>query len=428
MNGIGRIVCFTALLMVALCAPPAAGAASEVRETEQSDRFGPEELNQLTASIALYPDALIAQILMASTYPLEVVEADRWLSRNPQLSGSELDTALQDQPWDPSVKALCHFPGILASMSDKLEQTRKLGDAFLEQEQEVMATIQALRRAALKQGTLKSGGEQTVTVEPTYVRIEAARPGVVYVPVYDPAAVYGSWWYPAYPPYVWYYPPGWYGTAVIGFGPPVFLGVGYLPWVWFDWGATRIRIDISRTVRFHRPLPAPREIGPVWRHDPRHRRGVAYRTWSTGERFGGRPPRVLQPLPERRGPAYRPAPAPPSVRRETPVQRPPDTRPGRGGQQQPGTGPAAPQRPPVVRDSPFSGIGEGGFERRAAERGGRSSRVIETPRPTPGTAVKTPEPAFSRGNRPPQPAPGGAPGSGRPQRPAPVRPEGGGRR
>ncbi|CAH2030249.1 DUF3300 domain-containing protein [Trichlorobacter ammonificans] len=417
MKMLGRILSGAALLMTALCALPAAGMADEVRETEQTVRFSTEELNQLVASIALYPDALVAQILMAATYPLEVVEAERWLGRNPQLSGQALDAALQEQPWDPSVKALCHFPGILASMSDKLDQTRTLGDAFLEQEQEVMATIQALRRTALQQGNLKSGSEQTVTVEPTYIRIEAARPGVVYVPVYDPAVVYGAWWYPAYPPYVWYYPSGVYGNLVIGFGPPVFLGVGYLSWVWFDWGAPRIRIDGSRTIRFHRPPPVPRETGPVWHHDPRHRKGVAYRTWQTGERFGARPPGIRPPLRELRAPQYRPPQASPA--------------PERLEKRPPAAAPALPQRPPTVRDSPFRGVGEGGFERRAAERGGSSSRGIEAPRRNrvPGnTAVKAPVPAPPRAGQVQQPAPGVSTGAGRSQRPASPRQEGGGRR
>ena len=115
----------------------------------------------MLAPIALYPDSLIAQILMASTYPLEMVEAERWLRQNKELKGDALDDALQEKTWDPSVQSLCHFPDVLFAMSDKLDQTRKLGDAFLSQEDDVMATIQELRRKAEEQGNLKTTKEQT---------------------------------------------------------------------------------------------------------------------------------------------------------------------------------------------------------------------------------------------------------------------------
>jgi hypothetical protein len=160
--------------------------AQDAGETEEAYRFKKEELTQMLAPIALYPDSLIAQILMASTYPLEVVEAERWLRQNKELKGNALDEALKEKTWDPSVKSLCHFPDVLFAMSNKLDQTRKLGDAFLGQEDEVMATIQDLRLKAQEQGNLKTTEEQKVIVEREIVRIEPAYPEVVYVPVYDP--------------------------------------------------------------------------------------------------------------------------------------------------------------------------------------------------------------------------------------------------
>ncbi len=160
-----------------------------------------EELNQILAPIALYPDDLIAQILMASTYPLEVVEAARWVKANPNLKGSQLTAALEKQNWDPSVKSLVNFPQVLTMMNDKLDWTQKMGDAFLAQQKDVMNTIQSLRAKAQAQGNLKTTKEQKVVVQDQVIVIQPADPQVVYVPTYNPTVVYGAWPYPAYPPY-----------------------------------------------------------------------------------------------------------------------------------------------------------------------------------------------------------------------------------
>src|SRR5512139_379 len=171
--------------------------------------FKQEELDQLLAPIALYPDDLLAQILMASTYPLEVVQADRWVKQNKSLKGDALKAALEKQTWDTSVKSLVPFPDVLAMMSDKLDWTQKLGDAFLEQEKDVMDTVQKLRRKANEAGNLKSSNELAVKKEADIIIIEPANPQVIYVPSYNPTVVYGAWPYPAYPPYpVYAYPPG----------------------------------------------------------------------------------------------------------------------------------------------------------------------------------------------------------------------------
>ncbi len=389
-----RVICIIILLVM-----PAGTMAQDEGDSNQAYKFSKEELTQMLAPIALYPDSLTAQILIASTYPLEVVEADRWRSKNLQLKGDELDTALQSKDWDPGIKSLCHFPDILKSMSDKLDQTRKLGDAFLAQEEEVMATIQELRNKARDQGNLNTTNEQKVVVEKEIIRIEPANPQVVYVPVYDPAYVYGPWWYPAYPPYYWYYPSGYYSGAYIGFGPSIFIGLNVFPWVWFDWSYHRVHIDINRTRSFHRYPVRRVDRGNVWRHNPQHRRGVAYRDQRTGERFGSRAPRVVtSPIsPERRGyPAGRvdqqnvrpsqgsqqrgvrqAAPQAPQVRQapEKGTSTPAIRREGASAPQIPsGTGDS--QRP-VVRDNPFRGVGEGNNERRASERGGISNRGNE---------------------------------------------------
>jgi hypothetical protein len=170
--------------------------------------FKTEEIEQLVAPIALYPDELVSQILMASTYPLEVVQADRWAKANKTLKGDALTKALEAQSWDPSVKSLVNFPQVLAMMSEKLDVTQKLGDAFLAQQKDVMDAIQRLRAKAQAQGNLKTTKEQTVIVEQpaaqtTVIKIEPANPQVVYVPTYNPTVVYGAWPYPAYPPYTY---------------------------------------------------------------------------------------------------------------------------------------------------------------------------------------------------------------------------------
>jgi hypothetical protein len=244
--------CFALMIIAMLTLPPGMPAQEtgqpeqetgqpeqETGQPEQSDKFTKEELAQLLAPIALYPDAVIAQMLMASTYPLEVVDAERWLRQNKELKGDALDNALKEKTWDPSVKSLCHYPDVLFAMSEKLDMTRKLGDAFLSQEDDVMATIQELRKKAEEQGNLKTTEEQKVIVEEDVIRIEPADPQVVYMPRYDPLCVYGPWWYPAYPPYYWYYPPG--PCGYVSYGPPIFIGFGWFSWSWFDWRHHHIR-------------------------------------------------------------------------------------------------------------------------------------------------------------------------------------------
>ena len=148
--------------------------------------FKPEELEQMLAPIALYPDSLLTQLLMASTYPLEVVQADRWAKQNKGMKGDALAKALEAQPWDPSVKSMVNFPDVLAMMSGKLDWTQKVGDAFLAQQQDVMGTIQKLRAKAQASGNLKTTKEQVVKTEQQVIIIEPASPQVIYVPTYNP--------------------------------------------------------------------------------------------------------------------------------------------------------------------------------------------------------------------------------------------------
>jgi hypothetical protein len=254
---------------------------------EQLQKFSNAELDQMLAPIALYPDSLLAQILMAATYPLEVVMADRWVKAHPNLRGDQLNTELDNQSWDPSVKALVPFPQVLVMMSEKLEWTEKLGDAFLDQQEEVMDTVQRLREKAQEAGNLKTTREQQVLVRERIIVIEPANPEVVYVPVYNPTIVYGPWWYPAYPPF-WYYPPG-YVVARVVFAFPFFYVVGPAwPFAWghWDWPHHRVYVNVNRTININRTYISHADIRTTtWHHDASHRRGVAYRSEPIRERY-----------------------------------------------------------------------------------------------------------------------------------------------
>jgi hypothetical protein len=352
------------IIILMLVIPPGI-MAQDSGQTEQPEKFKKEELAQMLAPIALYPDSLIAQILMASTYPLEVVEAERWLKQNKDLKGEELNKALQEKSWDASIQSLCHFPEVLYAMSEKLDQTRKLGDAFLSQQDDVMDTIQELRRKAQEQDNLKTTEQQKVIVEGAVISIEPANPEVVYVPIYNPLYVYGPWWYSAYPPYYWYYPPGVVITSgFISFGFGIFLGIGLSSWTWFDWHHHHIYWDIHKTRRFHRydrrRWDSDRH---VWRHEPIHRRGVAYRDRTINQRFGQPSSRIYRVSPEARGYPGRDFERRTWESPRSPIEKPKDLdRTERRIEREE-------VKRPSTRGNAFSGIGNWNSERRASERG-----------------------------------------------------------
>jgi hypothetical protein len=225
-NGLKQLLVWLLVVLVALPWP--------VRLAAQGTGtvFKPEEIEPLVAPIALYPDSLVSQSLMASTYPLEVVEAARWAKANKTLKGDALTAALEQHTWGPSVKSLVNFPQVLDMMNQKLDMTQRLGDAFLAQQKDVLDAIQRLRSKAQAQGTLKTTKEQTVIVEQpaaqtTVIKIEPTNPQVVYVPTYNPTVVYGAWPYPTYPPYA-YYPSGYVAaTAAFSFTAGVALGAAW---------------------------------------------------------------------------------------------------------------------------------------------------------------------------------------------------------
>ncbi len=272
--------------------PPPAQPPSA--ETAAPPPFTPEALEQIIAPIALYPDPLLAQVLMASTYPLEVVQAARWKKANPNVTGDKLEAAMQQQPWDPSVKSLTSVPQALEMMNEKLDWTQKLGDAFLAQQKDVMDAVQRLRAKAYAAGNLKTTAEQKIVVEaapapqtvviqqapPQIIQIQSPSPQVVYVPTYNPTVVYGPWPYPAYPPYYWY-PPGYVAAAsAISFG--VGVAVGAALWGNCNWNGGNVNINVNQYNNYNRTNIQ----NTNWQHNAANRKGVPYRDQATARQYG----------------------------------------------------------------------------------------------------------------------------------------------
>src|SRR6516162_6519769 len=237
-----------------------------------------EQLDQLLAPVALYPDALLAQMLMAATYPLDIVKARRWFQdpRHAALSGEQLAAALEAETWDPSIKALVIFPQILMMMDANLDWTEELGDAFMAQQADVMDAIQRLRQQAAAAGTLWSNAQQRVTEEGQGLVIEPANPGYIYPPLYNPALVYGPWPSPDYPP-LDIVPPD-YGVGLglpfgISFGAGVVVVKRIWPWCAFDWGQRRIRRNVQTSKALDHSIPGSQPA--IWQHDPMRRQGLA---------------------------------------------------------------------------------------------------------------------------------------------------------
>lgn len=237
----------------------------------------PAQLDALLAPIALYPDPLLAQILMAATYPTEVAEAASWrlAPQNAALAGDQLAAASAQLPWDPSVKSLLQFPQVLQMMAANPQWVQQLGEAFVAQQADVAASVQRLRQLALQAGTLVSTPQQTVSVAGDIITIEPAAPQTVYMPIYNPAAVYGVWPYPGEPPDEFPPPPGYVWGLGIGFG----LGYAVIGplWGWgeWDWRRHEIRIDRDRYDRI--AGDHGRAVGDTWRHDWGHTANLAPR-------------------------------------------------------------------------------------------------------------------------------------------------------
>ena len=242
----------------------------------------PEALEKLVAPIALYPDPLVAQVLPASTNPLEIFEAADSVANGARPSA---ETASK---WDPSIQALLSYPTVLKMMRDKIQWTQDLGHAFASDQAAVLAAIQTVRHKASAAGNLKSTSQQSVTTKGTTIVIEPAQPDVIYVPAYDPAVVYGPWPYPYYPPYYWqpypYYYPGWYPG---GFAAGVFWGaaIGSILWGGCNWGGGDININVDRFNRVNHRNQIDRGQNR-FQHNAANRKGVPYRDQASRDRYG----------------------------------------------------------------------------------------------------------------------------------------------
>ena len=297
---IRRLLCAT-LCAAALAASASPAAAQNVypppanQPQAQAGALRPADLDQLVSPIALYPDTLLAQVLAASTYPLDVVQAHRWIAQpdNASLSGAAMQQAVAGQGWDASVQALIPFPQVLQLMDDHLNWTEQLGEAFLAQPQDVMNAVQRLRHRAQDAGTLKITPDQSVVNEGDAITIASAAGPDAYVPSYDPQCVYGPWPDGSVPPN--------------GFAPwdsacdaaaddgilynPVYVPYGFFLWGDIDWRNHRIRIDRQRYALAN----AGREAdGDVWQHDPAQRHGAPYRNRVNARRFANHAPAPRQ--------------------------------------------------------------------------------------------------------------------------------------
>jgi hypothetical protein len=265
--------------------------------------LGSEQIDQLTAPIALYTDTLLAQVLIASTYPAEVAEAAQWAKQNANVKGAALDSALEQQSWDPSVKALVQVPTVLEQMNARMDWTQKLGDAFLAQQTEVMDSIQRLRQRAQEAGQLMTTEQQQVTTQGQTIIIEQADPQVIHVPSYNPAVVYGGWPYPSYPPYYWPTPPGYALASGLAWGAGFAIGAA----VWdnaFDWNNGDINVNVNRndfTNISSDRINNRTNSRSNWQHNAANRRGTNYRDTATRERFGKTNPTNASARRESRG-------------------------------------------------------------------------------------------------------------------------------
>lgn len=294
----------SALLSVALLVPPhalaqapaPAPAPTQAQASAQSTVFKDEELDQMLAPIALYPDALLAQILMASTYPAEVKEAADWSKAHPDTKGDAAIQQVESQSWEPAVKSLVAFPQVLAMMRDKPADVQRLGDAFLADPARVMDRVQFLRSKAKEAGNLASNEQQKVSTQAeaskTVIVIEPTQPQTVYVPVYQPTVVYGTWWYPAYPPYYWpppayYYPGGAFVAGVI-WGAAI-VGISNGLWGGCNWGRGNVNINVNRynNINVNNRISANDNS---FKHNPQGRRDVPYRDNRSREQFGSKGP------------------------------------------------------------------------------------------------------------------------------------------
>ena len=368
--------------------PPDAGNAQP-----NAPLLTPDQLDNLVAPIALYPDSLLSQVLVAATYPLEVVEAQQWLQHNRNLQGQQLVDAARDQNWDASVQALVALPDVLTTLNQDIRWTTDLGNAFLAQQADVMNAVQRMRQRAQENGKLQSNSQESVNTETqggqTAITIQPANPQVIYVPSYDPAYIWG-------PPVYGYYPPLYYPPLSVGFawGPGIFVGGffgGCCGWGSFGWGWSpywfdhRVFINNYFLHRYgYRDFHGGEFRGAeAWEHNPGHRLGVPYPNrelqgrYRGPQNFGGRP-----------GGNFNTAPVRPEGRTGAPAQR--------------FNTPEFERQNPGGNRSVFGGIHDGGRTRIENDHGFSTMRPGggSHPAPPPMRAPSAPRPAPApRGGR-----------------------------
>ncbi len=279
---------FQQLLIAALTAVVTTACAS-VPASSQEPWFSQAEIDQMLAPVALYPDSVLSHVLIAATYPLEVVQAARWSRENPGLDGEVAVAAVEYQDWDPSVKALVAFPELLKRMDDDIGWTQRLGDAFMVQEADVVASIQHLRDQAYASGHLRSNEHVRVVRETKVIYIEPVRTRTVYVPYYDPRVVYGSWRWSAYPPVYWHHPPRYVSGVSFYWGPAYHIAPSFY-FSSFHWSRQQVVVVNHNHYYGGRHFRSGREVANYrearhWRHNPHHRRGVSYHRGVADNRF-----------------------------------------------------------------------------------------------------------------------------------------------
>jgi len=296
-----------ALVMGTIGYMPAHAQQNQQQQSVQNaPQLSPAQLDQMVAPIALYPDNLLGQILAGSTYPLEIVTAARWSAANGRISGEKLENAMQVQPWDASVKALAAVPQVLKMMSEKIEWTQQLGEAYLSQPEDIAAAIQRLRARANANGNLKSSEQIRVrrvvaerpavtervvvaTSAPEYIVIEPTYPERIYVPVYDPVVVYGAWAYPDYLPFYWA-PPGYISVGIFGFGLPFVVGPAL--WATYNWNSGLVFCNAALYSKFNKvPFSLANKLASMpLKFDLKHRGTMGFKNSALNAHFNSTKP------------------------------------------------------------------------------------------------------------------------------------------
>ena len=288
------MVCVLLLLVFPAGVLLAQAPAPSAPPSPPAQPLSPDQLDTLVAPVALYPDALLSEVLVAATYPLEVAEAPQWLQQNRNLQGQQLMAAAREQNWDPSIQALVAFPDVINLLSSNIRWTTDLGNAFLAQQADVMNAVQRMRAQAKAAGKLNSNPQETVTTETqgdqSAIDIQPANPQVVYVPQYDPEYIWGPPAYGYYPPLDY---PDYYGYGY-GFGPGIYIGgfFGGLGWGGWGWGPNWFNCSIFQNYYFFNHYGFGGFYGGglggrgIWAHNPVHRMGVAYSNRGLASRYG----------------------------------------------------------------------------------------------------------------------------------------------